>query len=240
MLEHCRRCLADLEQMHANLAPYALGVKTQVTLFANSTAIASFLPGDLQVFLRAHPDVRVNLEERLSHDIVSAVAEGRADLGIVTWDDEHPGLDFHPYRDDELVVVLPMTSELGNGGAISFAQCLSQPFIALRSGTPIHTFLVGKAASMGHPLDVRIPLASFSAVVALVQSGAGIAIVPRSVLSRPSGAGVRVLALREPWARRHLSVCSRRAADQLSTHAKDLLQLLCAGAPGADGAAVLA
>ncbi|MBK7260650.1 MAG: LysR family transcriptional regulator [Rubrivivax sp.] len=238
MLEHCRRCLADLEQMHANLAPYARGVKTQVTLFANSTAIASFLPADLQVFLRAYPDVRVSLEERLSHDIVAAVAEGRADLGIVTWDDEHPGLDFHPYRDDELVVVAPLTAELGSAGSTSFAQCLSQPFIGLRSGTAIHTFLVGKAASMGHPLDVRIQLASFAAVVTLVQSGAGIAIVPRSVLGHAGSDGVRVLALREPWARRHLRVCSRRAEDQLSTHAKVLLQLLCAGAPGAAAAAL--
>ncbi|UUZ66155.1 LysR substrate-binding domain-containing protein (plasmid) [Polaromonas sp. P1-6] len=173
MLEHCRRCLAELEQMHANLAPYAHGVKTQVTLFANSTAIASFLPGDLQVFLRAYPDVRVSLEERLSHDIVSAVAEGRADIGVVTWDDEHPQLIFHPYREDELVVVTPMASKVGKNGTTSFTSCLTQPFISLRSGTAIHTFLVGKAASMGHQLDVRIQVAGFSAVVALVQSGSG-------------------------------------------------------------------
>ena len=79
MLEHARRCLADLEQMHADLAPYAEGVRSQIALFANSSAIASFLPDDLGVFLRVHPDVRVALEERLSHDIVRAVAEG---LGV--------------------------------------------------------------------------------------------------------------------------------------------------------------
>ena len=49
MLEHCRRCLAELEQMHADLAPYADGVRTQVTLFANSTAIASFQIGRAHV-----------------------------------------------------------------------------------------------------------------------------------------------------------------------------------------------
>ncbi|SFB98298.1 DNA-binding transcriptional regulator, LysR family [Polaromonas sp. OV174] len=240
MLEHCRRCLAELEQMHANLAPYADGVKTQVTLFANSTAIASFLPGDLQVFLRAYPDVRVSLEERLSHDIVSAVAEGRADLGVVTWDDEHPQLNFHPYREDELVVVTPMASSVGKNGTTSFTSCLSQPFISLNSGTAIHTFLVGKAASMGHQLDVRIQVAGFSAVVALVQSGAGIAIVPRSVLSNLKCDNVNVLTLCEPWARRQLRICARRESEKLSGHAKALLRLLCDGTPSLIEAAATA
>lgn len=229
MLEHCRRCLAELEQMHANLAPYADGVRTQVTLFATSTAIASFLPEDLQYFLHAYPAVRVSLEERLSHEIVSAVAEGRADLGIVTGNDEHPQLTFYPYREDELVVVAHKASSVGKSGAISFTGCVSHPFISLRTGTAIHTFLVGKAASMGHQLDVRIQVAGFQAVVALVQAGTGIAIVPRSILRSVNCDNVSVLKLRERWARRHLQVCARRDSEQLSGHAKALLRLLCEG-----------
>lgn len=107
MLEHCRRSLAELEQMHANLAPYALGVKTQVTIFANSSAIAAFLPHDLARYFKSHPDVRVSLEERMSHDIAAAVAEGRADLGVVTWASSHPQLQLYPYREDALVVLSP-------------------------------------------------------------------------------------------------------------------------------------
>ena len=63
MIEHCRRSLAELEQMHADLAPYARGVKSQVTLFANSTAIASYLPDDLAAYFARFPGVRVALEE---------------------------------------------------------------------------------------------------------------------------------------------------------------------------------
>lgn len=234
MLEHCRRCLAELEQMHANLAPYAQGVKSQVTLFANSTAIASFLPEDLEVFLRAHSTVRVSLEERLSHDIVAAVAEGRADIGVVTWNDEHPDLVFRPYHEDELVVVAPPASGFGRDGKVRFSECLAWPFISLRSGTAIHTFIVGKAAALGHPLDVRIQVASFPAVVALVRSGAGIAIVPRSVMRNLQSDGVEILSLLEPWAVRHLTVCARRNEKLLSSHGRALLRQLC----GADDCAL--
>lgn len=225
MLEHCRRCLAELEQMHANLAPYAQGVRSQVTLFANSTAIAAFLPADLEHFLRGHPSVRMVLEERLSHDIVAAVAEGRADLGVVTWSDPHPELVFQPYHDDELVVVAPR-SAFGRASRVHFADCVASPFVSLGSGSAIHTFLVGKAASLGHRLDVRIQVAGFPAVVALVRSGAGIAIVPRSVLANLGLDDIRVLTLQEPWAVRRLSVCARRDTSQLSAYAQALLEQL--------------
>jgi DNA-binding transcriptional LysR family regulator len=230
MLEHCRRCLAELEQMHADLAPYAQGVKAQVTLFANSSAIASFLPDDLKTFLRAWPEVRVAMEERLSHDIVAAVAEGRADLGVVTWDEEHPELAFTPYHEDELVVVAPSSLALGTDDGISFAECLAHPLVSLGSGSAIHTFIVGKAAALAHPLDVRIQVGGFPAVVALVRSGAGIGIVPRSVLRNLAADGLRVLKLREAWAFRQLKVCSRRDEASLSRPAKALLSQLCANA----------
>jgi DNA-binding transcriptional LysR family regulator len=232
MLEHCRRCLAELEQMHADLAPYARGVKTQVTLFANSSAIASFLPDDLEEFLRAYPDVRVSLEERMSHDIVAAVTEGRADLGVVTWDDDHPDLAFQPYHQDQLVVVAPLALPFAPNDTVSFAECLKQPIVSLRSGSAIHTFVAGKAAALGQALDVRIQVAGFPAVVALVRSGAGIGIVPRSVMSNLNGEGVRIVALREPWALRQLRICSRRDQTQLSRHAKALLGLLAGTAAG--------
>ena len=226
MLEHSRRCLAELEQMHADLAPYAQGVTSQITLFANSSAIASFLPDDLGVFLRAYPDVRVSLEERLSHDIVAAVAGGRADLGIVTWDDEHPDLAFHPYRSDELVVVAPDGVALGRRGAVRFADCLAHPFVSLWSGSAIHTYIVGKATAVGRPLDVRIQVAGFPAVVSLVRAGAGIGIVPRSVMRNLNRDGVAMLALDERWATRRLSVCAPRDPARITGPVKALLAQL--------------
>src|SRR5690606_5988698 len=38
MVEHVRRCLAQLEQMHADLLPFARGIKGHITLFANNNA----------------------------------------------------------------------------------------------------------------------------------------------------------------------------------------------------------
>lgn len=229
MLDHCRRCLAELEQMHADLAPYARGVKGHVTIFSNSTAVSFYLPDELAEFLQTRPSVRVTLEERVSHDIVGAIAEGRADIGIVTWDEEHPALAFHEYRRDELMVVVPAGTRLGSRQGARFADCLAHPFVSLQSGTAIHTFLSGRASALSRHMDVRLQVASFPAVVSLVRAGAGIAIVPRlAVLSAPTP-GVRAVKLLEPWATRRLRVCWRKEESLLSEHARALLRQLCAG-----------
>jgi DNA-binding transcriptional LysR family regulator len=92
MLEHVRRCLAQLEQMHVDLQPFVQGLAGHLTLFANNNVIHSHLPDDLARFFQAFPSVRVTLEERLGTNIVAAVAEGRADLGVVAVEPAHPGL----------------------------------------------------------------------------------------------------------------------------------------------------
>ncbi|GAB3628130.1 LysR family transcriptional regulator [Pandoraea terrae] len=229
MLEHARRCLADLEQMHAHLAPYAEGVVGHVTLFANSSAIASFLSDDLERFLMDNPKVRVVLEEKLSHDIIAAVADGRADIGVVTWENVHPGLTFHDYREDELVVLSKRRRQDSLPPTLSFLDCLKFPFISLQSGAAIHTFLAGKASSVGHRMDVRIQVGSFASIVALVRSGAGIAIVPRSVLRPMECDGVAVSQLKEEWANRRLRLCVPRHRE-ISAYAVSMLDnLLRAG-----------
>ena len=226
MLEHSRRCLAELQQMHANLAPFASGVQGRITLMASSSAIASHLPEDLGVFLRANPSARISMEERLSEDIVAAVASGRADLGIVTWADRHPDLDFWPYHADEAVVLTPESVTLGQAGKVRFIECLTHPLVSLSSGAAIHTFMAGKAAALNRSMDVRVQVASFPAVVVLVRAGAGIAVIPRSVMRNQPHDGLRLVELDEPWAHRRLEICSRKGDAQLSSFGRALLRQL--------------
>lgn len=209
MLEHVRRCLAQLEQMHADLLPFAQGVKGHITLFANNNAISSHLPGDLARFFAHHPAVRITLEERPSADIVTAVVAGRADLGVVAVDQMHPELRYLPYKEDELVLLVPLSSALAARGSTPFSVCLNEPFVSLQSGMALHTFLANHAAALGGRLDIRVQVSGYRAIAQLVTSGAGIGIVPRSALEDADREHLAVLTLDEPWAVRHLQICLR-------------------------------
>lgn len=227
MLDHAQRCVAQLDQMHADLLPYSQGLMGHVTCFANNNAISSHLPDDLARFFAAHPSVRVTLEERLSTDIVAAVAAGRADLGVVAVKVDHPDLEFRAYREDELVLLAPLTSPMVSRRSASFADCLGQPFISLQQGAALHTFLMNHAEALGGRLDVRVQVSGYRAVARLVASGAGLGVVPRSAIEPSDRQRVAILALDEDWAMRHLSVCMRRHAMQQNVFLERLVDVLC-------------
>ncbi|MEF9942749.1 MAG: LysR family transcriptional regulator [Burkholderiaceae bacterium] len=226
MLDHARRCLWQLEEMHAALAPYARGVRGQLTVLANSNAIASFLPDDVQGFLFAHPSVRVLLEERLSHEIVQCVADGRADVGVTAWPGQHHGVVFLPYREDRLVVITTRPHPWSRRRHISFAECLDQPFVTMRGDSAIQTFLFERAHDLGRRLDTRIQVSSLQAVVSLVRSGAGIGIVPRTILDSVDASAIHELALEEDWAMRSLRVCMPADRARASIYAQALARHL--------------
>lgn len=227
LLEHARRCLAQLEQMRADLAPFTHGMSNNVTVFGNNNAIATHLPNDLALFFRLYPDVRVTLEERMSHDILTAIVEGRADLGIVAMEIEHPELQFIPYKKDKLVLIAPIRHPLAAQGAIHFRDCLNFPFICLQSGAALHTFLVGHANALDQRLDVRVQVSGFWGIVRLVSSGAGVGVVPRTAIPISEEGNLAIVDLLDPWAVRDLHVCIPRNQEIEHVQRDNLIKVLC-------------
>lgn len=228
LVEHARRCLAQLDQMQVDLLPFTQGMTERVTLFANNNALSSHLPDDLARFFAAYPSVRITLEERLSHDIVGAVVAGRADVGVVALESEHPALVFLPYRKDQLILVAPPAHPLAQSKQASFADCLGQSFISLQSGAALHTFLMHQAAALNGSLDVRVQVSGYRAIARLVSSGAGIGIVPRTAIDPTDEGKVAVVELIEPWSQRDLRVCVRRHPTEKNTYRDKLVEMLSA------------
>jgi DNA-binding transcriptional LysR family regulator len=234
LLRHARQVFACIEQMHAELSPYASGIRGQVSLWANTHATHSYLPDDLAGFLKRHPQVSVSLEERTSTEIAMAVAHGEIDVGVLAdAGAQGAGVVLWPYRQDRLVLIVPQGHALAQRASVAFAEVLDQAFVMLHSGSAIHTFTMNAAAALGRHLDLRIQVRSFEAVCRMVGAGVGIGLVPRSAVPR---AGLSeppvVVALDEAWAQRDLQVCVRQGVE-LSGFASALVQHLRASSGGA-------
>jgi len=211
LLRNARQVFARIEQMHADLSPYAAGIRGHVSLWANTHATHSFLPDDLAGFLKQHPQVSVSLEERTSTEIALAVASGEVEVGVLAEAGSGAGVELIPYRRDRLVLIVPGGHALAARAQVRFAEVLDEAFVMLHAGSAIHTFTMNAAAALGRHLDVRIQVRSFEAVCRMVGAGVGIGMVPRSAVS---GAGLRepplVVEMDEAWAQRDLQVCVRQ------------------------------
>ena len=146
--------------------------------------LTEFLPEALSSFLSAHPHVSVDLEERLSDEIVGLIAEGVADLGIVAGTVDAGALETYPFRKDRFVLVVARDHPLAKRARIGFAQVLDRDFVGLDRASALQRFLADKAARIGRPLRLRVQLRSFDAVCRLVECNVGIGIVPETTARR--------------------------------------------------------
>jgi DNA-binding transcriptional LysR family regulator len=226
LAHHARVLLQQAERMHGELAQYAEGVKGQVRLMSNTNALTEFLPESLSDFLASHPQVNIDLEERLSDEIVAAVAEGTADIGIVAGTVEVAGLETLPFRTDRFVLVVAAQHHLATIERIAFAEVLNCDFVGLDRASALQRFLSDKAERIGHRLKLRVQLRSFDAVCRLVECNVGIGIVPATTAERHAKAmSIHKIELSDDWAVRKLTICVRREAD-LPIYARELVRHL--------------
>jgi len=223
---HARLVLAQLEHLRGDLQEYTQGIKGHLRVFANTTAITEFLPAVLRIYLLSHPDVNVDLRERLSDDIVRAVSEGKTDIGIVSGNVRTEGLEVVPYRRDQLVLAVPRGHQLSGQKSVLFADTLNCDHIGLHEASAIHSFLNRIAADMNRTIKRRIQVGNFEAACRMVEARVGIGILPGSAAQRyRQTMDIDVVELKDDWALRQLHICMR-SFDTLPAFARDLIGLL--------------
>lgn len=226
LLKHARAILAQSARLRDDLSAFAGGLSGEVRLLANTNAITEFLPEALSAFLAAHPQVSVDLEERLSDEIVGLIAEGVGDLGVVAGTVETGRLESFAFRSDRFVVVTPADHPLAGRPAVAFADVLDWDLVGLERSSSWQRFLVGKAAREGRPLRLRVQLRSFDAVCRLVEAGVGVGVVPATTAARAAKTqALGVVDLTDDWAVRELRIVVRALAE-LRPYARELVESL--------------
>lgn len=225
---HARRMFDEVDKLRAAMADYAEGVKGHLRIQANTSAITQYLPHDLARFAAEYPDLKLELEECRSVEIVQALRDGRADIGIVMEGVELGGLASFPYRKDRLVAVVPRGHEMRTRST-PFATLLKYDLVGLDGSAAMMRLLSSAAVRAEQPLRLRIQVKSFEAVCKLVQAGMGIGVLPE-VAARDfvPMMGLRLIRLTDDWADRSMHVCVRDI-DTLPATARKLVEMLVDG-----------
>ncbi len=229
LLHHARNVLDNLQRMNADLSEFSEGVKGHVRIHANTSAVIQFLPEDLSAFSRLHPQVKIDLEERVSTDTLRALREGLTDIGIFAGHLPAEELQVFPYRQDQLVLVTPREHPLATRECLALRDAAGYDFIGLQQDASLHTLLQQSAQQQGIPLRLRIQVRSFEAICRMIHTGMGIGVLPAQVVSNYLPAlEVATVPLSDAWARRELKIGVRNLQG-LSVTARQMLEHLTIG-----------
>jgi DNA-binding transcriptional LysR family regulator len=210
LLHHARSVLFSLEKMQGELSEYADGVRGHVRVHASISAIVQFLPEDLGAFIGEHPQIKIDLEEHLSTEVIRAVQEGAADLGICNTGVGSGELQARPYRTDTLVLIVPAAHALSAQGAINFEAALDYDQVGLHSNSSIYLAMREAAAKVGRTIKLRIHVTGLDAMCRMIHNGLGVGVMPRRAFELMHGVGkLSAVALTDNWATRQIQLVAR-------------------------------
>src|SRR5690606_23170010 len=140
--------------------------------------LAEDVADDIGAFLEQHEHMRISLDERVSPDVLRAIREGSADVGIL-WDANDVGdLPVTPYRRDRLCVAMRNDHPLAGSSQVRFEDVLDQASVGVAPGGMVDTLLRREAALRSRPLVHRIQVSGIDAAVRAVAAGLGLGIIP--------------------------------------------------------------
>lgn len=210
LFQHARLIAQQVERLQYDLAQYAHGQQGQVRLLCNTAALTEYLPELLAAYLADYPAVSVDVQELPSLRIVQAITQGMAELGIVSTAAPCAHLQTRPFRDDPLVLIMPLGHPLAEQHAPSFSDSLAHGHVALGSQSALALHLEEQALRQGLRMQVRVRAEGFDGVIRMVAGGAGVSVVPLASVRRWEAVlPLRWVALGEDWANRRLQLCAR-------------------------------
>lgn len=239
LLEHARSMLFTMERIATDVAALSAGLAGRVSLYASASAIAETLLDDVAAFMRepANQNIKVDIEERISADLVRQLREGAASVGVC-WDNvDLEGLQVRPYRQDRLALAVHPEHPLASRASVSFEQTLGYDHVGLPPSTAVHAMLQRAAARAGHTVSYRVIVSNFDAAFRVVAANLGISVVPVEVGDAYRRTlGIRLIPLTDAWARRRFVVCYRNF-DALQPAAQRMVDHLAERAARAQPAA---
>lgn len=211
LLKHARLIMRQFGYLKTEFAEYGTDASGHIRIFANTTAVTEFLPEVLAGFLAQNPGVTVDLQEKLSRDIVRGVLEGSTDMGIIAGPVVAKDLQVLHFSTDRLVLVVPKGHPLDTGTALKLSAALGYHHVGLQQGSTLQAFMQEQAEKLGVQLSWRIQVSSFESICRMVEVGVGIGVIPESAAIRHSKTmALAIVQLDEAWAVRERSILVRQ------------------------------
>jgi DNA-binding transcriptional LysR family regulator len=197
--EHALRIVREVENARGAVDDLRGMVRGDLTVCAVQTANAGFLVDVMARFHASHPGVVVRTREERGDDVVEAVLEGRASLGLTYLTGATPdGLETVPLYEEELVLVVPAGHPLA-GATVRTAEAGEMPLVVPPGGYCLRQGVDAVLAEAGARQRVVAEITAIEGICSAVRAGIGVAVLPaRYILPRAEREGLAVARLVDP------------------------------------------
>lgn len=228
LVRHAETITAAITAAESELAATQHEIAGTLRVAAIPTAARAVLPAAIASLGRAHPRLRLMLRDLETAESLPALASDEVDLAVVDEYDEatrihEPGIELLDLLTEPLLVALPPGHPAGEG-PVPLGSLRDAAWIMDTEASGICRALVRACRRAGFEPHVRSNCRDYSVIIALVEAGLGVAMLPGLALrDRPIRATValvdpplerRVRVAVKPERRTHPAVAAMLAALQ--------------------------
>jgi DNA-binding transcriptional LysR family regulator len=234
LYEYARQMLNLRRDAHGAMQELESLQRGRVAIAANEYTVVHLLP-IVRAFHARHPSIHVEVKRSLASRIPSEILAREVEIGIITYRPSHPGLTVIPIATDELALLVAPGHPVAGRAEVSVRELGAESFLAHNVRSPWRERVVRMFEQYRTPLNIVMELPTLESIRRLVESGLGVALMPRRAAQADVSRGSLVaLAVREMRFERPVLIVYRHGA-KLSHAARAFLECAREARRGSNG-----
>ncbi|MFF9064182.1 LysR family transcriptional regulator [Streptomyces sp. NPDC014891] len=186
-VSRARETIRHFDLVRSDVAAAAGQVAGSLRLASLPSATGTLIAARLRSFGDRYPQVSVRVLEGYSPEIRAWLGNGAAEVGVVILPE--PGVHTVPLGADTMVALLPREHALASAQTVAVRALADEPFILTTGGC--RPVILSGVHQAGGTLNIAYEAGELSAIIAMVDAGLGVSIVP--TLGLPTDLGNAVV-----------------------------------------------
>lgn len=182
----------------------------KVTISANEHTVFYLLPV-IEEFRRRHPAIKIEVQRGVASRIPEQITAREVELGVISFKPNDTSLRSLSVLNDELVLIVAPGHRFAGKLSVSIRELADETFIAHNAPSPYRKRVIETFDKFDTRLNISVELPSLEAIKRLVESGTGIALVPKlTALSEVAAGQLAGLTVKEMKLERKLNIIYRK------------------------------
>lgn len=142
-----------------------------------------FMPVLLSRFHRRYPDIKINLDEGSSRDMILSLVALKNEVVVIAKAIDHPEVAFRPLSKEEMAVIVAPDHPLAQKKEVAFSDLAHEPLIMKENGSGTRKVVDELFATQGCKPDILMEISNAEFIKELVQRGEGISFLVKATVA---------------------------------------------------------
>lgn len=152
--------------------------KGKVTISANEHTVFCLLPV-IQAFRERHPNIKIEVQRGVASRIPKEITAREVELGVISFKPTDDSLRSVSVLTDELMLIVAPTHPFAARKSVSVKELGDEIFIAHNAVSPYRQKVIETFEKYNTTLNIAVELPSLEAIKRLVETGIGVALIPK-------------------------------------------------------------